>query len=339
MTIKEIAAELGLSTTTVSNVIHGKTKEVSEEKIELVKEALVKYNYVPNISARNLASNKSSIIGVAFINLDPTTNYLMDAFISELVGSIEMLLTKNNYLMMLAFVKSPEELADKVRSWNVDGVIMFAVQETKYLDVLNTINKPIVYIDSFLENPDVRKKLNSTSVGLYDFEGGYEITDYLVKKGHTKIGFTSRAFRFNELTRYEGMKKRLKEAGVVSDELDHLELYVPDGTLDDYADEVIAFAKKFTALFCYCDYQAIQIINLLQKRGIRVPEDISVVGFDDNIYARLSNPAITTMRQSPTMKGRTAVRCLLSQIENKEIERGEIFLPVELIERDSVKQI
>lgn len=339
MTIKEIAAELGLSTTTVSNVIHGKTSEVSEEKILLVKEALVKYNYVPNISARNLASNRSSIVGVAFINPDPSMNYLMDAFVAELVGSIEVALTKSNYLMMLAFVKDVEELADKVRSWNVDGVIAFAVQDTKHLQVLNSLNKPIVYIDSFLDNPDVRKTLNNPSINLYDYEGAYEITKYLLDKGHKKIGYMSRSFQYNERTRFEGMKKAMEDAGLTCTDDDHLDIYDPEGVLEGHVKRVLNFAKKYTALFCYCDFHALQVINILQKNGIRVPEDISIVGYDDNIYARLSNPAITTMKQSPTLKGRTAVRSVLSQIENKEFERGEIYLPVELVERDSVKQI
>ena len=101
ITIKELADILGMSTTTVSNVIHGKTREVSQGTIERVEQALQQYDYVPNISARNLAQNKSKIIGLAMkARQDKYTNFIKDPFVSELVGGIEKTVRRLGYFMM-----------------------------------------------------------------------------------------------------------------------------------------------------------------------------------------------------------------------------------------------
>ncbi len=126
ITIKEMADMLGLSTTTVSNVIHGKTKEVSEATVERVRRVLQEYDYVPNISARNLASNQSKIIGVAILNSRKGyVNYLKDAFISELLGSIERELKERGYYLMMCFSSDTRELIQRVSAWNADGLILF----------------------------------------------------------------------------------------------------------------------------------------------------------------------------------------------------------------------
>ena len=111
ITIKEIAAQLNMSTTTVSNVIHGKDREVSEEKRAIVREFLDKVDYVPNINARNLAQNESKIIGVALkARADKYENLIMDPFVSELIGGIEETIRNAGYFMMLYISRDTEKI-------------------------------------------------------------------------------------------------------------------------------------------------------------------------------------------------------------------------------------
>ena len=106
ITIKEMAEILGVSTTTVSNAIHGKTSEVSKRTVERVQKLLKEYDYVPNINARNLASNRSGIIGIGIVAKQGIRNYLEDAFIAELVGTIERELKSYGYYLMMYFAES-----------------------------------------------------------------------------------------------------------------------------------------------------------------------------------------------------------------------------------------
>ena len=132
ITIKELAEILDLSTTTVSNVIHGKTKEVSRATIERVQEALVTYEYVPNISASNLARNKSKIIGVSLLaRPDKYPNLLTDPFISELVSALERTIRENGYFMMIYIADEIGGIIQQLSSWNADGVILFGLMKKK----------------------------------------------------------------------------------------------------------------------------------------------------------------------------------------------------------------
>ena len=129
ITIKEIASRLGLSTTTVSNVIHGKTKEVSAETIARVQKFLEEVEYVPNINARNLAQGQSKIIGVVLKTLDfrlwYSDNILSDPFVAEMIGGIERAVREAGYYMMLYISDDIAEIIQHISIWNVDGLILF----------------------------------------------------------------------------------------------------------------------------------------------------------------------------------------------------------------------
>lgn len=157
VTIKEIANTLGLSTTTVSNVIHGKTKEVSEDTIERVKEILKKYEYVPNINARNLAKNNSRIIGIAlksrkghFIG----KNYIKDAFTSELVGAIERAVKDAGYFLMIYISDNIAETLSYISTWNVDGLILLGMMNEDCSKIKkNTKNLWFLWIHISIRKP------------------------------------------------------------------------------------------------------------------------------------------------------------------------------------------
>ena len=184
ITIKELAEILDLSTTTVSNVIHGKTKEVSKATIERVQEALNTYEYVPNISASNLARNKSKIIGVALLaRPDKYPNLLTDPFISELVSSLERTIRENGYFMMIYIADEIGGIIQQIASWNADGVVLFGLMGSTWKKVGERYKKPIVSIDCF----DVTERENVVNIGLQDEEGAYLAARHLIENGHGRV--------------------------------------------------------------------------------------------------------------------------------------------------------
>ena len=134
ITIKQIAESLNMSATTVSNVIHGKTKEVSQDTIDRVQKFLDEVHYVPNINARNLAQNQSNIIGIVLkTSEDRYTHILCDPFVSEMLGGIERVIREAGFYMMLYISNDINEITNRVASWNVDGLLLFWMQSSSGL--------------------------------------------------------------------------------------------------------------------------------------------------------------------------------------------------------------
>lgn len=335
ITIKEMANMLGLSTTTVSNVIHGKTTEVSRETIEKVNKLLEEYEYVPNISARNLASNESKIVGVGIVSKENNDNYLKDAFVSELVGAIERELKKDGYALMMYFSETAQELTRTVLSWNVDGMILVGMRKEDCELIRKRYKKPQVFVDSYPGDTE----LAGVSIGLDDRQGGYLMGKYLLGKGHRKILFLADNFYGVDYERYCGFSAAMTEAGCPVNQRNFFKLGAGEEALKKSLEEVYRLCAEYTALFAASDYYALRIMNALREKGLNVPRDISVAGFDDNIYSQMSYPAITTVHQSPTEKGETAVRYLMRIKQGESIKENRVALPVKLVVRGTVKRI
>ncbi len=335
ITIKEMSKMLGLSTATVSNVINGKTNQVSAATIQRVREVLEAYDYVPNMTARNLASSKSKMIGVGMVSYRENDNYLKDAFVGELMGSIEAALKKHSYFMLSYFTPDPLELARTIISWNVDGLILFGVGSEDSFNITRKFHKPKVFIDSYLDEAIA----DGVVITLEDEKGGYLVGRHLLEMGHRKIAYFADNMVGINLLRFKGLQRALSEAGIAFDERDAYRLEATEKHLEKGLANAYRLRERYTAFFCASDYHALVICNYFWDRGLRMPEDISIVGYDDSIYARVSRPAITTVRQSPGRKGELAVEYIFKQLEQEKILRERILLPVELIQRQSVKMI
>lgn len=336
ITIKEMAKMLGLSTATVSNVINGKLDQVSESTIKRVRETLNAYEYIPNMTARNLTSGKSKMIGVGMISYREKDNYLKDAFIGELLGSIEANLKKHNYFMLTYFTPDPMELARTIISWNVDGLILFGVGNEDCHNITKKFNKPKVFIDSYIDE----KMVEGVVVGLDDEKGGYMLGRHLIDRGHTKIAYFADNIVGINLTRFKGLKRAMQESGLSFGKGDYYKFEATEEGMEKGLRRAFKVKDKYTAFFCASDYHALFMHNYFLDRGLKVPEDLSIVGYDDSIYSRIARPsALTTIRQSPSKKGELAVEYIFKQMEKGEIMNDKIILPVELVERGSVKLI
>lgn len=336
ITIKEMSNMLGISTTTVYNVIHGKTGEVSQSTVDKVQKMLQEYDYVPNINARNLASNSSKIIGVAMINTRKGyENYLQDAFIGELVGSIERALKSSGYFMMMYFTDSTEELIQTVLSWNVDGMIFFGMNKEDCIKVRKKFKKPQVFIDCYIDNIEI----SYVNIGLDDRRGGYMVGKYLIERGHEKIAFLADNFKGSDYERYCGFASAMSEAGMSVGPDNFIKIDPKGKELEVSLDKICTLSANYSAFFCAADFYAMMVMNSLRDHGISVPDDISIVGFDDNIYSRFCRPAITTVHQSASEKGELAVKSLMEQLQGKSIQQNWVVLPVKLVERDTVRDL
>jgi DNA-binding LacI/PurR family transcriptional regulator len=169
-TIKDIANAVGVSCTTVSNVIHGRAGRVSAETIERINEAIDRLGYVPNMSARSLVSSSSKVIGmISHLKINTRETIIEDPFHSAFIGSIEKTLRENGYYLMLRAVETTADLVAFLRNWNVDGLFFTGVFQDEFFEALNGLNIPIVLIDSYVP---ASKMCN---IGLEDYKGGSAI--------------------------------------------------------------------------------------------------------------------------------------------------------------------
>ncbi len=335
ITIKEIAKQLNMSTTTVSNVIHGKTSEVSDDTKKKVQEFLDKVDYVPNISARNLAQNESKIIGLALkARADKYENLIMDPFVSELIGGVEETIRNAGYFMMLYISSDTTEIMRHVSTWNVDGLILFGMIGDDGIRVSEKYKKPIVCIDTY----SIEGLKHFTNVGLDDEQGTYNITNYLIKQGHKKIAFLSDNMTGVDLARLNGYQKALADAGLKYKPDNFLKIRPKTEDIEESLEEICKRSKDFTAIVCVSDLYAVTLMAALEDRGISVPDDISIVGFDDNMLGKYHRPALTTVHQDIKLKGVTAADTLLKQLSGQKTP-NQIQLPTKLIIRDTVKKV
>jgi len=332
ITIKEIAGRLNLSTTTVSNVIHGKAGEVSEETKEKVLSFLEEVDYVPNINARNLAQNESKIIGVALkARADKYENLIVDPFVSELIGGIEESIRNAGYFMMLYISRDTEKIMRRVSTWNVDGLILFGMIGDDGQRVSTRYKKPIVCIDTY----SIEGLKHYINVGLEDEKGTYEMVKYMISRGHRRIAFMSDNTNGVDFARLTGYKRALCEAGIEYKDKDFLQIRPDKDEIEENLQEMCQRAMEYTALMCVSDLYAVMMIAALTDRGIKVPEGISVAGFDDNLLGSLYRPALTTVHQDIKGKGVKAVETLLKLIHGENTP-NEIILPTRLVIRDTV---
>lgn len=327
---------LNLSTTTVSNVIHGKTKEVSPETIVKVRDFLEKYNYVPNIHARNLAQNESKIIGVAMkARADKYQNFMGDPFVAELIGGIEKTTRRLGYFMMPYISNDIGELINQVSTWNTDGLLLLGMLGDDCIRIREKFRNPFVCIDTY----PIRDFSDFVNVGLEDEKSTYAMVQYMIKCGHRKIAFLADNCIGVDYERFKGYRKALREAGIRYEEKDFLMFQPGPEERDRSLEELCGRVKNYTAVFCASDYYAILMMNALSDRGVRVPEDISISGFDDNLLAQTHRPRLTTVHQDVEHKGVIAAETLVKLLHGEKLRKKKICLSTELMLRDTISEL
>ena len=333
--IKDIADRAGVSPTTVSNVIHGKTGRVSKATVEKINRILKEMEYVPSISARMLANNSSGLIGVAlgFMKKGNASSF-EDPFVSAMLGNLEYQIREHGYYMMLVARHEQDDIMQQALGWNFDGMIAMALKEKEIAELSERLGKPLVTIDQYLP-----PELGVRSITMDDRGGADQMRQYLIGKGHKKFLFLSDCDLGVDHYRWLGVRQAMEEAGIEDFESRHIVIPWNPEQREKAYEEMLPFFKKQTALFFSSDYYALEASNFLQNRGIKVPEEISIAGFDDVTYATLARPKLTTVHQMVDGKARRAVEVLMHLIQDEPVQKDIPPLPTTLVERESVRDL
>jgi len=343
ITIKEIADLAGVSTTTISNVIHGKTEKMKPDTLERINKILEEKNYIPNLGARLTASNRSKLIGVIINN--PSTedkNALQDPYNGELFGAMEREIRNMGYYMLSYVAENENSLSNRIHEilnmalgWKTDGLILIGMNTLECETLINISPIPLVFIDSYCTNPDC------INVGINDKQGGYLSTRHLISLGHRKIAFLADRKPPIDVdgARMEGYRQALEEAEIQFSENNMILLSRNRKKRLNNLETLYHNIHHYTALFFCSDYYASEALRFFLEKGINIPNELSITGFDDNYFSQLTVPGITTIRQPVALKGAIAVQRLITLINNKQLEEKKTSLSVELIIRDSTCSI
>lgn len=333
--IEEIAKLANVSKMTVSNVINKRYSKVSKETREKIERIIKETNYTPNLFARSLKSSESKIVMLAIpqtIENDPYKNKAFNnPFYGELINSIEYNLREKGYYLMFRFIGKDESLNKLVINWNIDGVIIVGAIQQEMNTIFKDIQIPSIFLDTYVDNQDL------DMIIIDDLNGGYIATEHLIKRGKSKIGLVVSVLDSIGVAskRYEGYKKALEDYQIDYKPERVFEGYVSDEFGQSVGRAIKANKEDFDALFVYSDIMALSVIKGLKENGMRVPEDIAVIGFDGLYIGELSEPSLTTIKQDITTKGELAVNLLVKKLKKQSTKSEKIILPVSLVKRQS----
>jgi LacI family transcriptional regulator len=332
-TIKDIAAAASVSPMTVSNVINGRAAKASAETVERINEAIARLGYTPNMSARALVSKASRMVGVLIPFTEDQNALLLDnPFYAEIISGIETALRNAGYYMMLSGVGARDAQLDFLSSWNMDALIVLGVYKEALYEQLKARHLPTLLIDSYIDDDHFYR------LGINDEQAAFEATSHLIAEGHRNIALVTGVIRTDGVVerRVAGYRRALATAGIA---YDPAHLFSGSVTFE-WGDEAAAGIAKnpaITAAFCTADLIAAGLLAGLHKLGKRIPDDVSVMGFDNLSISTMVYPALTTVDQSIAEKGRLAGSLIASILDRRATAR-ETIVPTKIVVRDSVRR-
>ncbi|NOV03322.1 LacI family DNA-binding transcriptional regulator [Paenibacillus planticolens] len=327
VSIFDVAKKSGLSVVTVSRVING-AGTVRENNRQRVLQAMKELDYHPNAAARSLARGKTGVIGLAITTLN-------DTFFDAVVKEINERLAESGYFLALSisndvFSSFENSLFQEDR---VDGMMMLSpTNEEAYVKELQRKKMPFVLMD----NQHMDKAVSSVIVD--NFKGGYEATKHLIELGHTEIAHIRGPEPFmSSRERQRGYCQAMKDAGISDLWIEQGQFAVASGY--EIAERWLQAGKKPTAVFAADDYVAFGIIDAFKNNGLQIPKDLSVVGYDDQIFAAEFRPKLTTVRQPSEKLGKAAVDELLRLIDGTAEGHQTVVLEPEIVVRETTARI
>ncbi len=343
MTIKEIAQKTGVSVATVSNIINNKGR-VSDETRKRVEACIREAKYMPNAMAQNLKMQRSRTIGViaedmtVFVQpdiIDGITEHCEEMGYQVLLVNLRLYKKYNDtYYLSDEHKELSDNAIQKLLALQVEGIIYIAAHERVNDIIPEDIPVPVVVAYSFGNNP------RFPSVVVDDRNGARILMEYLIGKGHSKIGvIAGKKESFHTRKRIEGYQSTLFDHGIVVNPD-----YVVYGDWEresgyNHTEELVK--KGVTAIFCMNDIMAGGAYDKLEEMGLKVGKDISVVGYDNQIMASYEKPPLTTVGLPLHDIGYTACDVILKMLSGEHFKNTETVYYVEcsLCERDSVKDI
>lgn len=325
VSIKDVARVAGVSHSTVSRAL-ADSPLVRRETKERIKQVAREMGYTPNAAARSLVTRRSRTLGVVVTTI-------ADPFVSEVVRGIEQVALDAGYGLFLCQSSSEvEREIASVRSLQekrVDAIIVSASRVGDlYLPLLEEIRVPIVLVNNEQDSQAVH------FVASDDVSGGRLAVEYLLSLGHRRIGYIAgpRTSRSSE-SRLKGYREALINAGISPDPR---WVGQSDGRLDGGGPalrSLLSACPEISAVFCYNDATAIGALRFARESGLRVPEDLSIVGYDDIAFAAYTEPPLTTVAQHKYEMGQAVAKMALELIAGHEVQN--LLLPTNLVVRKS----
>lgn len=311
ITIKIIAKELGVATSTVSKALRD-SHEISQETKDRIKAYADHYNYRPNNLALQLRNQKTKVIGIVLPQI-------VHHFFSTVIKGIEHEASQRGYSIMVCFsndiAQKESETIDVLTNGSVDGLLVSLAKETlekgsfKHFNRLIDNQVPLVLFDR------THNSLSCDKVIVDDVGAGYKATKYLLDTGCKRIGMlTTPEHVIVGLERRMGYEKALKERQIGADE-DIVVKIDEEGDIKKQIETL--FDKGIDAVFAVNEIYAALAIRVAKERGLRIPEDVSIIGFTDGLISEYASPSITTVVQHGFTMGNQAAEMLIDRIENQ----------------------
>jgi len=329
VTLRDVARKAGVSINTVSRALNDRP-EISPETKERVLRAAAKLGYRPNKLARGLRSNKTEIIGVI-------VGDIANPFFSAVVQGMGKKARGLGYSLILQDTgedyENEEEAVRIMQYEQVDGVLLTPVQtDKKSVQLLQEAGIPFVLVARYFTD------IETDYVVADDAQGGWLATTHLIDRGHKRIAFINGpSYNSSARERMEGYTRALCEHGIEVDDrlIRTCALTMEDGYVHT-KDILREIRPRPTAFFAFSDFVALGIMQALRGKGIKVPRDMAVVGYDDIAFASCLEVPLTTVRMPKREMGAKAVEILIKKIEQKGAAgRCQVKMPVELVVRES----
>jgi LacI family transcriptional regulator len=334
-TIKELARLSGVSVGTVSRALNGYT-DVSPETRERVMRLAAELDYTPAAAARTLVTERSHVVGV-FLDTGEGHPDVQHPFFHEVLGGLKDMIGAAGFDLLLFASEQPgngygpHSYLKRARHHRVDGTVLMGVDTADpEVERLLRSDIPCVGVDVVLSGP------GNSAVSSDNVEGAALAVRHLVERGHTRIAtITGQMDKAPARDRLRGYREEVQRQGLAyrDDYVAYGDFYVESGAAG--MDALLALPEPPTAVFAASDLMAAGALGTVARAGLRVPEDVAVVGFDDILLAGLTQPPLTTLRQDKLGLGAAAAEALMALIEGDGDAQAVVTLPVELVVRSS----
>ncbi|PJJ70774.1 LacI family transcriptional regulator [Diaminobutyricimonas aerilata] len=327
-TLEKVAELAGVSRSTVSRVVNASPR-VKPEVIRAVNDAIQKLGYVPNRAARTLASRRTQAI--ALVIPENTARFFADPFFASVIQGVAFRLAQTDYTLtlLIAAEGDPGKTRRYLQGGNVDGMLVLSHHndDASYVDLAGRL--PVV----FGGRPMSRESENVHVVDVDNIDAASRATRHLIERGRTRIAhITGRRDMAAGIDRLTGWRRALDEAGLPAELVEDGD-FTPEGGAAAMR-RLLDRGEPIDAVFAASDQMAFGALNLLRERGMRVPDDVAVIGFDNNSYAISSRPELTTVEQPSIEFGTAMAEALVRLIDGEEVDTLTL-LPTRLVQRAS----
>jgi LacI family transcriptional regulator len=336
ISIKDIARQLGVSTTTVSFVLNGKAKEkrISDDLKNKIVKLAAKLNYRPNQIARGLRTGQTHTLGLIVEDIS-------NSFFALLAKVVEDEADKHGYKVMFCSTENNEEKAESLlnmlKNRQMDGFIITPTPGLAgEVEKLHAENRPVVLIDRYFPDLDI------SYVAIDNYRGSLEGVNFLIKQGYKNIAIiTIESSQVQMEQRYNGYVDALKQNDIPF-QANLVKKILFDLPHDLSVQEVMGFLRKekaVDAVFCATNYLGIYALEAIRLLGKKIPADIGIISFDDNDLFRLGSPGISVIAQPIQQIGKHAVETIIEQLNTKTRKaKHQVLAPTLIVRESSINQ-